>query len=135
MARKLRLSRARAERGMTLLEVLVALAIFAFSALALIKAVSDTASGAGYLQDKTFAHWVALNRLAEVQLSQEFPSTGNRSGEAEMVGRTWFWTETVKETTDKDLRRVEISVKNSAEAQGALDTITGFVGRSGRSQK
>lgn len=121
----------RAESGMTLLEVLVALAIFAIAALALLQTVSGSAASLDHLQDKTFAHWVAQNRLAEVQLAEEFPSTGRRSGEAEMAGRTWYWATIVKETSDKDLRRVEIEVRESAEAENPLETLTGFVGRAG----
>lgn len=121
-----------AQAGMTLLEVLVALAVFAIAALALIKAVSESAAGADHLQDKTFSHWVAQNRLAAVQLDESFPATGTKSGEAEMAGRTWYWRQIVKETSDKDLRRVEIEVRESADAESPLETLTGFVGRAGR---
>lgn len=122
----------RAQAGMTLLEVLVALAVFAFAALALIKTVSETSAGVSHLEDKTLAHWVAQNRLALTQLAESFPAAGVERGEAEMGGRRWYWAVLVKETTDKDLRRVEVEVRDAEEAENPIETLVGFVGRAGR---
>ncbi|MBI2381369.1 MAG: type II secretion system minor pseudopilin GspI [Gammaproteobacteria bacterium] len=117
---------------MTLLEVLVALAVFAIAALALIQTVSETAAGVNHLEDKSYAHWVAQNQLALTQLAEQFPSTGTERGEAQMGDRTWYWSRIVKETANKDLRRVEIEVRESAEAASPIETLVGFVGRAGR---
>ena len=56
-------------RGFTLLEVLVALAVIAIALASIIKAVGTGAANASYLRDKTFAHWVAANRLAQMQIT------------------------------------------------------------------
>ena len=63
----------RTRRGFTLLEVLIALAIVALSAGALLGTITSSASNVAYLQDKTLAEWVALNRLTEIRIAQQMP--------------------------------------------------------------
>ena len=58
------------ERGMTLLEVMLALVILATAGLAVMKAASESLNNQAYLQDKTFALWVASNHLVELKLQK-----------------------------------------------------------------
>ena len=64
------------QRGFTLLEVLIALAIVAMSVGALLGTITSSASNIIYLKDKTLAEWVALNRLTEVRIDQNMPDQG-----------------------------------------------------------
>ena len=57
----------RRGRGFTLLEVLVALAIFAVVAASVLSASARSLKTAARLEDKTFATWLADNRLQEIQ--------------------------------------------------------------------
>jgi len=117
------------QRGFTLLEVMVALAVLAITMGALIKVTDSYAFNAGYLQEKTLAQWVAENKAVEYQLMQEFPAVGSKSGETEMAKVDWQWRVKVSNTDDKRLRRLDISV---ALKQGDLDTpvttLVAFVG-------
>jgi general secretion pathway protein I len=54
-----------AERGFTLVEVMVALAVVAIALPALLVALSQHVDGTGYLRDKSLAQMVAANKLAE----------------------------------------------------------------------
>ena len=63
----------KAKRGMTLLEVLVALAIFATAAIATIRSVSQHINTLNYLEEKTFAALVADNQMAKVMLAGSKP--------------------------------------------------------------
>ena len=56
----------RSQSGFTLIEVLVALAIVTIGMGALLAALGSSADSASYQRDKTFAEWVALNRIEEV---------------------------------------------------------------------
>lgn len=116
-----------AEPGFTLLEVLVALAVVAIALGAIIKATGETARNTAYLRDKTFAEWVALNRLAELQATGEWPPTGTRSGEEEMGGAIWAWTRIVAESGQPGVRRVEVEVGRDGGSSEPLVTVTGFV--------
>lgn len=114
-------------RGFTLVEVLVAVAVLAIALAAVISAMARQADNAGYLKQKTLALWVAHNRLAEVQLQSEVPSTGRSDGEAEMGGFKWRWEAVVRATEDPRLRRIDIVVKRPEDKEGSIAQVEGFL--------
>ena len=61
----------RAKRGFTLLEVLVALAIFATAAIATVRSVTQHLNTLNFLEEKTFAAMVADNQMARVILADK----------------------------------------------------------------
>lgn len=118
-------------RGFTLLEVMVALAIFAIAGLALLKAQNSQITTDQQLQDKTFAHWVALNRLAELRLNKTFPEIGQGDTTALMAGREWLVSTKVQATPSANVRLVIVSVAEKAtefgEKNSPLTQLTGFL--------
>lgn len=115
------------QRGFTLLEVLVALAIFAITAAAMINGIASSLSAHSYLERKTIAHWVAMNQLAETRLLTVWPSVGMSDGTEQMAGHEWHWTRKVEETADPKLRRVDIEVRAEREEESPLIRLAGFV--------
>ena len=103
------------QRGFTLLEVLIALAIVAVSVGALLGTVTSSASNIIYLKDKTLAEWVALNRLTEIRIAQQMPDPGKRTGNAEMGGMRWQWEEEVVELPVKGMFRVDMRARPTGE--------------------
>ncbi|HBI6862650.1 type II secretion system minor pseudopilin GspI [Enterobacter pasteurii] len=81
----------RKERGMTLLEVMVALVIFSTAALALMNSVSLNVRFTHGLGDTLQASWVAENQLAEARLSNTPFPDAMQSGTETMGGRSWTW--------------------------------------------
>jgi general secretion pathway protein I len=116
----------RRARGFTLIEVLVAVAVLGIAMAAVISAMARQADNAGYLKQKTIALWVAHNRLAELQLAGEPPSTGRSDGKVEMGGVEWRWEVAVTATEDDRLRRADISVRGANQEEGSLADLTGF---------
>jgi general secretion pathway protein I len=104
------LSPRRPQRGFTLLEVLIAMAVISIALTAIIKTGSDTTANTVYLKQKTYAHWVAMDRMAELQAEKNWPSVGTTSDTVEIMGQEWEWIQTTTETVDPNLRRVEVSV-------------------------
>ncbi|QEP44365.1 type II secretion system protein GspI [Ectothiorhodospiraceae bacterium BW-2] len=112
--------------GFTLLEVLVALAVLATALGAVIKGGSESALNASYLRDKTFAHWVAQNRIIELQLTAEWPDPGEDEGDAEMVGQRWLWQSTVSTTPEETIRRIDVAVRHESQRHPIV-TVTAYL--------
>lgn len=111
------------EKGFTLLEVLVAMVILSVSLLAAIKVASEVTNSAIYLQDKTIAQWVAMNKVAEMRLAKKLPKAGRSDGEDEMAGRNWHWEILVKNTAYSTLREVEVGVRPAGEDDDSPPTV------------
>lgn len=116
----------RSMRGFTLLEVLVALAVFATAMTALILSGSQRADQMGYLRDRTLAGWIASDRITALQLETGWPEPGTREGEVEMAGRTWHWQAEVRETPEEAVRRVDVAVAREAEGE-PVSRVTGYL--------
>lgn len=114
------------KRGLTLLEVLVALAIFAITGSAILKAVGDNLSSVGQLETITIANWVANNQLTKIQLEEPWPIKNNQKGSVEMANRTWFWQQSVVSTNDDDLKSVTISVGLDETFNDTETSVTSF---------
>ena len=118
-------------KGFTLLEVMVALAVIAMALAAATSAVSGNIRNASGLQQRTYAHWVAMNQLAEMQLSNKWPATKTTRGSSLMAKQEWYWSTKVTKTPDGfDLiRRVDVMVRLDEDDESPLVTLTGFVGQ------
>ncbi len=120
-------------RGFTLLEVLIALFILAMAILAIVKTTGGSAASTGYLKEKTYAHWVAMNQMEELRIKGDWLRVGTQSGEVEMFGTEWRWLRKVSkspnEFTEKGMRIVEISVilAEEGDEDHPLVTLTGFL--------
>ncbi len=100
----------RRQSGMTLIEVMAALVIFALAGTAVMKSAAEHLSSVSQVEEVTFATWVANNRLNEMKLTGTWPPKNNVRGTMEMADRTWYWQQVVTKTTDDDLRAVEVNV-------------------------
>ena len=115
------------QQGFTLLEVLVALTILAIALAAIIGAASNQALNTTHLRDKTFAHWVAMNKIAEMQMSAEWPAKGKVRGEQEMGLHEWHWVRTVTETPDGRVLQVDIAVYRDKQDEHPVSSLTSFL--------
>jgi general secretion pathway protein I len=122
-------------RGFTLIEVLVALVIVAVGMSALMGALSSSAKTVMYMQDKTFAEWVALNQIANdrLQLTMgQVPATGNTTGDTDYAGRSWHWRQEVVASQVPGIVRIDVKVRPK-EIKGGDDdswyvTVGGLAG-------
>ena len=116
-------------RGFTLIEVVVALAILGIGMLAVFKTIGDTVNNVEVLRDRSFAEWIADNRITEIRLSGEMPSVEETAGQVEFAGRQWHWVTTVSQTQVRGLRRIDVSVRRDEDPEdSSIVTLSGFIG-------
>ncbi|WP_428809635.1 type II secretion system minor pseudopilin GspI [Vibrio lamellibrachiae] len=111
-------------RGMTLLEVLIALAIFATAAISVIRSVGQHINTITHLEDKTFAAMVVDNQMAKVMLNPT--ALKAQQGSEELASREWYWKVTPVKTSDGLLKAFDVS--SSLSKQGdAIVTVRSYV--------
>ncbi|MEP0356125.1 type II secretion system minor pseudopilin GspI [Paraglaciecola sp.] len=115
--------------GMTLLEVMVALLIFALTATAIMKAASEHLTTVSQIEDITFATWVANNRLSQLHIDQTWPVKNNKKGSQEMAGRTWYWQQTVEKTSDSEMVQVDVSVGLDENYKSIVSSAVTFIAK------
>jgi general secretion pathway protein I len=115
--------------GLTLLEVMVALFVFALTGTAIMKAASDHLNGVGQIEDITFATWVVNNRLTQLHIKPTWPVQNNEKGQQEMGGRMWFWQQRVVKTNDADMVQVTVSVGLDEQYQDSVTSASTFIAK------
>ncbi len=103
----------RRPRGMTLIEVLVALAVVAITLATGIKAAGALTGNAQRLIDVTAAQWCADNQLAALKLSRQFPGVGEIDFACQQLGVEYFGILTVRPTPNPNFRRVDAVIEDT----------------------
>lgn len=103
------LANACKRRGFTLVEMLVALAVFALAAMALLNLAGESTRSAARIEMRTLGGVVAENLAAEAMIAASLPA-GETSGEVQMAGRVWRWRRVVSGTDMPGMGRIEVRV-------------------------
>jgi general secretion pathway protein I len=126
-------------RGFTLIEVMVAVFIIALGIGALLTTLVSAADTVGYLRDKSFAQWIALNRLSELRLSTGRHEEGVVRDAVEYAGSQWLYEQQISDAGIAGLLRVDVRVARAPEDAGTqapdteaefhpLGSAVGFIG-------
>jgi general secretion pathway protein I len=113
--------------GFTLLEVLVALAIFAISALVVLEQSTLSINQQRHLENKTLALWLAENQFASLRLQGAWPNTGTTESVATFGQHNWAVEQTTNTTANPLLRKVTVTVSMENQAS-PLITLDGYMG-------
>ena len=116
------------QRGFTLIEIVVALAVAATGLLAVSSALSRNISVVEKLELTSYATWITSNRFAELRMSREFQSSGEQKDTVEFAGRVWQVVHQYYATADPNIARIEISVYHG-EDDIPVHTDIGYLGR------
>ena len=115
-------------KGMTLLEVMLALVILATSGLAVMQAASQALNNQSYLQQKTFAMWIASNRIAELKLQKTWPSLSWKNDDVEFANVKWYWRYQGVATADANFIALDVEVSDKENGQ-ALAHIRTYIAK------
>ncbi|BFM14396.1 GspI family T2SS minor pseudopilin variant XcpV [Maricurvus nonylphenolicus] len=120
------------QRGFTLLEVLVALAIFAVCAATLLKQSGQATRQAHTLETRTLANWIAQNRLQALRLEPNNLRPGNQSQVSEYARRRWQVHTQTHTTSTPTLFRIVVTVTeetSTGDSASAPFSLSGFIGK------
>jgi len=117
------------ERGFTLVEVLVALAILAIAMAAAGRSVALSTDSAVAHKQRVLAGLVAENRLGELVARRAWPGVGVTEGTERQAGVDFRWRAEVIATPHPGLRRVEILVTEVDDPSHELRRLVGVLPR------
>lgn len=116
-----------------MLEVMVAVAIFAIVSAALIKNATQTVYQTRLIQERSLAYWIAENQLNEIRSQSRednnYPSPGSDRRSVVMANKDWEIVVDYESTENADMRRVIVSVFHPEDLDNRVVELTGFVGR------
>lgn len=112
----------QADKGFSLIELLVALAIFSFAALALLESQSGSVRTASAVRAQTLASFVADNRIAVFLGAHTVPRPGQYSGQQQQMGVTYDWRENYQLIPGTQLMRMTVSVRDEDNNERAVLT-------------
>jgi len=106
--------------GFTLIEVVVALAVFSLAALALLRLSAFSLRTGGDVIDHELAWQVARNRAVEILSDPLPPVIGVSEGNEANGGAAFTWRQIAKPTDDARFVRVDIVVEGPLGGQASL---------------
>lgn len=102
----------RTQRGMTLLEVMIALSIFAVAAIAILQTITVQVKNLPLIEESILAQWAANNHMVDEFEKKHTTGTSKGAFKKEMMGRQFYW---MREVTDaeNDTKQILILVSDT----------------------
>ncbi|MBR7735221.1 type II secretion system minor pseudopilin GspI [Acinetobacter nosocomialis] len=106
-------------KGFTLLEVMVALAIFAVAAVALTKVAMQYTQSTSNAILRTKAQFVAMNEIAMMEINQEWLQ-GTQSKQVTSQGETWQIDKSAESTVSPNVQKIDVQVSLYDQDKGKV---------------
>lgn len=96
--------------GFSLVELLVALAVFGLAVLALLHMATEGTRATVLVEERVLAGVVADNQAVEAVLAPIASLSTPTAGEVELGGHRWAWQRTMQPTPEDRIVRVDVTV-------------------------
>lgn len=118
------------QTGFTLIEVLIAVAVLAIALLAVVRSTNVAIRNSDYIQQKVYAHWVAMDTLSSAQVGlTPIPAMGGtQSGQSHVFGKTFPWELTVKLVPNYPIIELNVRVYNT-DRKNSIDSAFVFLAK------
>ena len=105
------------EAGLTLIEVLIALAILAIALTAIIQSTAQNIKNTLYLQNRTIATWIASDMINNIRVGVIKVPSGSFPVAAESIvlGQTWSYNAKVDTTPNPNIKKIDVTVSLKPE--------------------
>ena len=113
--------------GFTLIEVLVAVVILAVALAATSRAAGVATDSALETRQRLLATWAAQNRIAELRARRIFPPATTTRLTSEQGGVSMLLEETVSDTPNPTIRKVDIAVADARAPERVMTRLTAYV--------
>jgi len=113
------------QRGFTLIEIMVALAIVAIALTAGLQATTALTNNAQRQSDVMLAHICAENELVAARLLRQMPGVGENRVDCEQAGRRFVVSVVVAPTPNPNFRRIDAQVFDGQSPLLRLSTVVG----------
>lgn len=116
-------------KGFTLLEVMVALAIFAVAAISLTNVARQYTQATSNAVLRTKAQFTALNEIALMEINKEWMS-GTSSKQITQQGETWQIDKSAQQTISPNVQRVDVQISlynnDAAKVEAGISNLVFF---------
>jgi general secretion pathway protein I len=106
-----------ADAGFSLLEVVVAIAVFSLGALATLNVLGQSGRNAEADEARVIAGVIAENRIAEAMAMSRPPAMGATRGTERALARSWDWDMQVGPSPDPRIVRIDVRVREAGRDQ------------------
>lgn len=113
------------DRGFSLIELLVAVAILSLAAVTLLESQTQAISLTSQVERRALAAIVAENQLAVALAHSRAPTSGSSTGRATQMGAEFAWRQQVRPAPGGDLMIVAVTVTEPGSTR-ELASLTGF---------
>lgn len=119
-------------KGFTLIEVMIALAIFAIAGTALMSSLTASVSTQIRLEERTFGQWVVENEYHQLLLSEEPIAVGESRNDVQLANIDWRVTRKISQTSEATIFKVEYEVAkvpDQGQPTRSVASLTTFIGQ------
>lgn len=112
------------------MEVMVAIMIVGVALPALIYRIQSVVDHTAHIEQKTYAYWIAENKLQELMLTRRLQKLVPKAGQndtLEFGGDDWRWEVEVEDTAVEGMFRFDIRVGKEDDRDKWLANLSGFI--------